>query len=147
MRVLLLLVMQSMSEEVASEPIETSTLNEVTGIRQGAMFGIHYQIISPIGQGGMGMTFKALDTISGAYVAAKFLLPERMTNPKDSARFEREAKTASRLSHPFIARVSDFGFFNQSQPFLIMELVEGETLAQHIERQGQLAVDETLDMF
>lgn len=139
--------MHSMNEEVAGEPFETSTFSEATGIHQGTVFGSHYQIICPIGRGGMGMTFKALDTESGAHVAAKFLLPERMANPKDTARFAREAKTASRLSHPFIARVLDFGLFNQSHQFLIMEYVEGETLAQRIEVRGQLPVDETLDVF
>lgn len=139
--------MHSMNEEVASEPFETSTFSEATGIHQGTVFGSRYQIICPIGRGGMGMTFKALDAESGSYVAAKFLLPERMANPKDTARFEREAKTASRLSHLFIARVIDYGLFNQSLPFLIMEFVEGETLAQRIELRGQLPVDESLDVF
>jgi serine/threonine protein kinase len=95
----------------------------------------------------MCVAYKAEDSQSHTLAALKFLLPERLANPKDVLRFEREAKTASHLNHPSIARVSDFGTLPNRQPFLVMEFVEGCTLAERIQSEGQLPIKETIGIF
>jgi serine/threonine protein kinase len=106
-----------------------------------------YQIAGLLGQGGMSVAYKALDLHNDQLVALKFLLPDRLANPKDIARFKREAATASQLQHPGIVQVLDFGLLDDHQPYLVMEYVAGRSLAQRIESTGQLPVQETLDVF
>src|SRR5262249_45181517 len=93
------------------------------------------------------IAYKALDTKLERFVALKVLLPYRPSNAKDASRLEREAKTASRLSHPAIAKVFDFTLLNNEQPYLVMEFLDGKTLGQLIETEGQLPVEATLDIF
>src|SRR5262249_21761574 len=113
----------------------------------GQLISGRYRIISLLGQGGMSYAYKATDTKSDLVVALKFLLPQRVANQKDALRFRREAMTASQLNHPSIARVFGFELLDNEQPFLIMEFVEGETLATRIQNEGQLPIEETIDIF
>ena len=101
-----------------------------------------YEVIAPLGAGGMGEVYRARDTRLGRDVAIK-VLPEHLSaNPDIHARFEREAKTVSSLNHPHICALYDVGT-EDGVPFLVMELIEGETLAQRIER-GPLPIPEVL---
>jgi serine/threonine protein kinase len=87
-----------------------------------------YEIVAPFGAGGMGEVFRATDTRLGREVAVK-VLPEHLSaNPEVRARFEREAKTISSLNHPHICTLHDVGCSGDTD-YLVMELVEGETLA------------------
>ena len=98
-----------------------------TGSRLGA-----YEILAPIGAGGMGEVYKARDTRLGRDVAIK-VLPSSLSSPEMRRRFEREAKTISQLSHPHICALYDVG--NQDGvEYLVMEYLEGETLADRIGR-------------
>jgi eukaryotic-like serine/threonine-protein kinase len=107
-----------------------------------------YEIISPLGAGGMGEVYRARDTKLGRGVAIKVLPEAVATRPDRIARFEREAKVLASLNHPHIAAL--FGMEESAgRHFLVMELVEGETLAERIASpsasgRGHLRVDDAL---
>jgi serine/threonine protein kinase len=95
----------------------------------------HYELVEKIGEGGMGEVWRAVDARLEREVAVK-LLPESCTaDPTRVARFEREAKLASQLSHPNIATIYEAGEADGSH-FIAMELVRGETLAEKIRVGG-----------
>src|SRR5262245_44033615 len=102
----------------------------------------HYQIMAHLGSGGMGDVYRATDGQLGRSVAIKFL-PEAFSHDTERvARFEREARVLASLNHPHIAAI--YGLEESAErKFLVMELVEGETLAQRIKR-GPISVDESL---
>jgi serine/threonine protein kinase len=87
----------------------------------------HYRILGFIGEGGMGTVYLAEDTVLGRRVAVKFLTTSP-GKPHYRARFLREARSISALSHPNIATVYDYGETRDNIPFIVMELIEGQTL-------------------
>jgi eukaryotic-like serine/threonine-protein kinase len=100
----------------------------------------HYRVLTLLGGGGMGMVYKAEDLKLNRPVALKFLPDELGTDSVTLQRFEREARTASSLNHPNICTI--YGVEEHgTQPFIVMELLEGETLRELISRCG--AGDET----
>ncbi|MGE5175683.1 MAG: protein kinase domain-containing protein, partial [Hyphomicrobiales bacterium] len=98
----------------------------------GARFG-SYEILAPIGAGGMGEVYRARDTRLGREVAIKVLPRDLAATPEVRARFEREARLISSLNHPNICTVHDVGHEGDDY-FLVMELVEGESLAERTAR-------------
>jgi Tol biopolymer transport system component len=99
----------------------------------------HYRIESKLGEGGMGVVFRALDTHLDRQVAVKVLPPEAVANPERKRRFVQEAKAASALNHPNIIHVYDIDTAApQGHPvdFIAMEFVEGQTLHDCISRKG-----------
>jgi serine/threonine protein kinase len=101
-----------------------------------------YEIAAQIGEGGMGQVYRATDATLGRQVAVKILPDAFAADPERLARFEREAKTLASLNHPNIAAI--YGFEKSGRAHaLVMELVEGPTLAERIER-GAIPVDEAL---
>jgi serine/threonine protein kinase len=105
---------------------------------------LHYEVVSALGKGGMGEVWRARDTKLGREVAIKTLPAEFAEDTDRLARFEREAKLLASLNHPNIASI--FGFEeDQGTHFLIMELVEGDTLAERIGR-GATPVEESLEL-
>ncbi len=103
-----------------------------------------YEILSPLGAGGMGEVYRACDTKLGREVAIKVLPEEFTQHPQKLARFQREAKLLAALNHPGIATLHGLEEF-EGKPFLVMELVEGETLAERI-AGGPLPVKEALTL-
>jgi serine/threonine protein kinase len=101
-----------------------------------------YEILSPIGAGGMGEVYRARDTRLERTVAVKILAPHLSASPETHHRFEREAKTISRLSHPHICALHDVGS-QDGVEYLVMEYLEGETLADRLAR-GPLSLEQTL---
>jgi hypothetical protein len=101
-----------------------------------------YEIVAPIGAGGMGEVFKARDIRLDRSVAIKVLPPEVSADPDRRARFEREAKTIAGLSHPHICTLHDVGEADGAT-YLVMELVSGETLAGRLEK-GPLPLEQAL---
>ena len=101
-----------------------------------------YEILAPLGAGGMGEVYRARDTRLERSVAIKVLPPQLNTSPEVRARFEREARTVSSLNHPHICTLHDVGH-QDGVDYLVMELVEGETLAARLER-GALPIEQLL---
>jgi serine/threonine protein kinase len=101
-----------------------------------------YEILSPLGSGGMGEVYRARDTRLDRIVAVKILSTELSSDPIRKQRFEREAKAISGLNHPHICTLFDVG--NQDgTDFIVMECVEGETLAARLQK-GALATEQAL---
>src|SRR5215813_12576340 len=100
------------------------------GLASGTKLG-PYEIQSPLGAGGMGEVYRARDTRLEREVAIKVLPPSLSSDPALRQRLEREAKAISRLSHPHICTLHDVGHQN-GMDFLVMELLEGETLEQRL---------------
>src|SRR5881397_2646227 len=106
-----------------------------TGTRLGP-----YEIVAPIGAGGMGEVYRARDTRLDRAVAVKILPAEFAQNAQFKLRFAREARTISQLSHPNICTLYDVG-----ENYLVMELLQGETLADRLMR-GSLPIDEAVQI-
>src|SRR5262250_913346 len=101
-----------------------------------------YEVIGPLGAGGMGEVYRARDTRLDRTIAIK-ILPQQLSNdPVRKQRFEREAKTISSLNHPHICVLHDVGH-QDGIDYLVMECVEGETLAKRLEK-GPLPLEQVL---
>ena len=103
-----------------------------------------YELISPIGSGGMGEVYQARDTRLDRAVAVKILPAEVSADPERRARFEREARAVAALNHPHICTIHDIGE-EGGQPFIVMELMKGRTLKQSIAGKP-LAFDRVLTL-
>ena len=101
-----------------------------------------YEIQSPLGSGGMGEVYRARDTRLDRTVAIKILASHLSSSPELKQRMEREARTISSLNHPHICHLYDIGSQNGTD-FLVMEFLEGETLAERL-RRGRLPLNEIL---
>src|SRR5512135_3200281 len=104
----------------------------------------HYQITSQLGKGGMGEVFQAKDQVLGRDVAIKILPKEFAKDADRVARFQREAKVLASLNHPNIAAIHGLEESGETN-FLVLELVEGETLADRI-KAGPIPVEESLKL-
>lgn len=107
--------------------------------------GDRYVIIKSIGEGGMANVYLAHDTILNRDVAIKVLRGDLENNDKFIRRFQREAKSASDLSHPNIVEIYDVGE-EDGQHYIVMEYIDGKTLKQLIQKRGALTVTEVIDI-
>jgi serine/threonine-protein kinase len=105
----------------------------------------HYKILSKLGEGGMGVVYKAEDTKLKRIVALKFLPPEQTRDKNAKARFMHEAQAASSLEHPNICSIHEIDETPDGRMFIVMPCYEGESLQEKIER-GPLKLDETADI-
>lgn len=103
-----------------------------SGIRMIGQTISHYRIVSKLGEGGMGTVYAAEDTHLGRRVAIKFLNASS-SDHHYRARFLREARAISSLTHPNIATIFDYGETDDGKPFLVMELIDGENLSDLLE--------------
>jgi serine/threonine protein kinase len=101
-----------------------------------------YEVLAPLGAGGMGEVYKARDTRLERTVAIKVLPAHLSASAESRQRFEREAKTISQLSHPHICALHDVGREGETE-YLVMECLEGETLAERL-LKGPLPLEQTL---
>ena len=109
----------------------------------GRVLAGRYRLGKRLGEGGMGAVYEAIHIQLGRRVAVKTLL--EVTDPKDVARLHDEAMTAAALTHPCIVQVTDFGpATDDAPPFLVMELLPGESLAALLDREGKLSVERAL---
>ena len=100
----------------------------------------HYRILDKLGTGGMGVVYRAEDVLLRRHVALKFLRKELDTEEDARSRFQREARAASSLNHPNICTIHDVGEY-EGHPYLVMELIEGQTLKERI-AEGPVAAEE-----
>src|SRR5262245_55353049 len=109
----------------------------------GTQLGSH-QITALLGKGGMGEVYRARDTKLKRDVAIKILPDEFSSDPARASRFQREAEVLALLNHPNIAAIYDLQVERETH-YLVLELVEGETLADRV-RRGPIPLDEALDI-
>jgi serine/threonine protein kinase len=98
-----------------------------------------YRIDSLIGLGGMGSVYRVTRLLIGDEVAMKILHTERVADPRVGERFRREAQAAARLKHPNAVSIYDFGITSDGLEYLVMELLEGQSLRQIIKQEGPLS--------
>lgn len=103
----------------------------------GQILSGRYELIEVLGVGGMGTVYKARQTSMNRFVAVKVLSPQFSQNPQMIRRFEKEARVVSKLSHPNTVSVFDYGQSDQAL-YLVMELLEGQTLKQFLKLKGPL---------
>ena len=103
-----------------------------------------YKIVARLGSGGMGVVHEAQDVRLGRRVALKFVSADLANDADARSRFRREARAASALNHPHICTIHDVGE-HEGVPYLVMELLEGETLLERLAR-GPLPPDEFFDV-
>ena len=117
---------------MAKEPFEAVNANELIG----KVLDGRYKVESVLGQGGMGMVFKGIQTSVQRPIALKTLHPQLAMAPTFFERFKREAEMASRLHHPNIITIYDFGKTADGICYYVMEMLEGESLRERIKRDG-----------
>ena len=126
-------------EEMSDSEVEPTQMLKV--VRQplvDTIIGERYRVLSRIGEGGMGTVFRVEHTLMRKVLALKLLRAEFSDVPDAARRFEREAQSASRLSHPNIISVTDFGHGAGGELFLVMEFVAGEPLSDVLARDGRM---------
>ncbi|MEZ6187751.1 MAG: serine/threonine-protein kinase [Planctomycetota bacterium] len=101
-----------------------------------------YEVERELARGGAGVVYRARHRVRGTLVAIKVLLAQH-TTPEETERFRREAEATFRLRHPHVVGVLEFDT-HQGHPFLVLELVEGESLQARIEREGTLVVEDLI---
>jgi formylglycine-generating enzyme required for sulfatase activity len=110
-------------------------------LREGVVIAGKLRLSRPLGQGGMGVVWAAHHEALDTDVAVKLIRPERVgADPALVARFEREAKTTARIAHPHVVRVMDYGTVDGVVPYIVMELLDGFSLAELIASGGRLSL-------
>lgn len=112
----------------------------------GRVIGDRYGMRAVIGEGGMGVVYEAEHLTIGKAVAVKVLHPSKAQNREAVSRLKHEARVAGTLGHPNICAVYDLGRLDDGSPYLVMERLRGETLAQRIARLGRLAAPDMVDI-
>jgi serine/threonine-protein kinase len=110
----------------------------------GTTLAAKYEIQSVVGHGGMGVVYKARDTNMDRLVAVKMLKAQLISDSMSVKRFHHEGKAASRINHPHVITVHEFGISPSGQPFIVMDFLEGTSLAQVIKDDGQVSVERTV---
>ena len=107
----------------------------------GQVLGGRFRVEAAIGHGGMGQVYAARHEVLGRRFAVKVLLPSLDADPRSVRRFLREADAISRVVHPNVVAMTDFGRAEDGRYYLVMEYLDGETLARRLRRQGRPAPD------
>lgn len=105
--------------------------------------GDRYKVIETLGEGGTGTVFKARDITLNKLVAVKSL---KVFSDEQAVAFQLEAKALSRLNHPNIVKIIDFGITNLEKPYMVMELFQGYSLENHIEKYGALPLESAIEL-
>lgn len=122
------------------------TADDDFDIMLGRVLDDKYELIKAIGGGASGRVYKARHKMMNVPVAVKILAPQLSTQPDLVRRFEREARAASLLRHPNIMLVHDMGMTEENQPYMVMELLDGFSLAELIQQNGKLTASDSLEI-
>lgn len=127
---------------------ETSgaTLTDAGDPMIGRVLDNKYEIIKAIGGGASGQVYKAKHKMMNVIVAVKVLAPQLCTQPELVKRFEREARAAGLLNHKNVLKVHDLGVTEESQPYMVMEYLNGFSLAELLEQNGKLSVGDSIEI-
>lgn len=109
-------------------------------LASGEIIAGQFEVLTKLGSGGMSTVYRCLDLFVDRTVAVKVLYANQVNNPKALSRFRREARAIAKLDHPNIVRLHSFNF-DLSSPYIVMENVEGITLANLIEANGPMDID------
>jgi serine/threonine-protein kinase len=116
------------------------------GALVGAVLGGAYEVIRLLGEGGMGAVYEATQIRLTKRVAVKVMARELASNAEALARFRREAEITSRLGHPHLVNVMDFGTTDSGEPYLVMEYLDGEDLDHRIRNLGRLPLETAVEI-
>ena len=115
-------------------------------VQPGALLKPNIRLSHPLADGGMGCVWVAEHLGLGAPVAVKFLHGALARNPEAVSRFRREAASAARIRSPHVVQILDYDVTSSGVPYIVMELLEGETLGARLARRGRLGCEETLSL-
>jgi tetratricopeptide (TPR) repeat protein/tRNA A-37 threonylcarbamoyl transferase component Bud32 len=113
----------------------------------GTVLADRYKVLSVLGRGGMSIVYKARHQLMDRVVAIKMLHAQLVSDPQSLNRFQLEAKAVSALNHPNIIMVYDFGITEKGLPYLVMDYLEGMSIADIIQEEGQLEVARGVNIF
>ena len=105
-----------------------------------------YRVCEIIGQGGMGTVYEAEHVVTGRRVAVKVLKADQLLKKESVSRFEHEGRVVAAIRHPNICQVFDVGRLEDGSPFMVMERLRGETLADRLERDGTMPMQELCEV-
>jgi serine/threonine protein kinase len=130
------------------EPIPDDVIEKMTDADNpiGSVLDARWRLLRKIGEGGMGRVFEAEHVEIPRRVAIKILLPVYSRTPEVVARFRNEARAASKIGHPNIVEITDSGTTVDGSFYFVMELLEGEDLAERLKHERQLPIDESLSI-
>ncbi|MBX9691137.1 MAG: serine/threonine protein kinase, partial [Cyanobacteria bacterium] len=109
--------------------------------------GERYEFLDLLGSGGTGTVYKVRDSMTGAEVALKVLKSDLHRDTAALKRFDQECSSLAQLTHPNIVAIFDHGVTPGGEPFLVMELAEGETLSSFLQREGALKPSQAIELF
>ena len=132
-------------ESSISTPAPRRDVPPETQYLAGDVIGDRYRLVRKLGEGGMGVVWVAHSLVLGVDIALK-LIRASAAGPGLSSRMAREAHAAARLGHPALVRVFDFGWTTRGDPFLVMELAQGETLSTLLHRENRIGAIRSVQM-
>ncbi len=130
-------------ERVGEDTVRTSS---ITSLQAGQTVGGRYEVISRLGKGGMGLVYRVKQVFVNKEFALK-TIDRNYVSEVAIRRFQQEARAAFSLDHPSIVAVNDFGVLDDQTPFLVMELINGETLGERLKRLGALSLEQAIPIF
>jgi eukaryotic-like serine/threonine-protein kinase len=132
-------LVETVGDESSAEALENAAHDapEPSPYLAGEVVGDRYRLVREIGRGGMGVVWVAHSLVLGVDVALKLIRASAASSAL-SSRMAREAHAAARLGHPALVRVFDFGWTRHGDPYLVMELVQGETMASLLKREARM---------
>jgi serine/threonine protein kinase len=120
---------------------------QISDLQPGAILGGRYEVVSLLGVGGMGVVYRVNQIFLDKHFALK-TIGKLQTSDTKIRRFQLEARAAFAVNHPNIIAVNDFGLLDDGTPFLVMELIEGQTLTDRLkEKGGKLAITDVIQIF
>ncbi len=128
-------VVQRATQPAAVDSQPSTPASPAAGLRPGQQVG-HYQVVRKLGEGGMGAVYEAIHLTIARRVAIKILHAHLAQQPQFATRFVNEARSVNIIPDPGLVQISDFGYLPDGTPYIVMEFLQGETLAGRIERAG-----------